>query len=371
MAAIIFKCPNCGGDLRFEPDKQTFKCEYCLSEFSEEQMKEIGGAEIPKEESAPGRESIPGQANVGEGKEQDPSEETRNEEKPVNIYSCPSCGAEIVADDTTAATFCYYCHNPVMLTGRMEGEYHPDGVLPFEIGRERALEIFEKWIGGKKYIPKEFYSQEQIEKMTGVYFPYWLYGCQVEGKLIGEGRKQRSWMEGDMRIIRTEQYDISRDGTMEIENVTRNALSKANRKLVEGVMPFETKKLQPFQMGYLSGFLAENRDVKKEQFAPEMEKEICEFAENSLRSQVSGYDSIQIRSKEMKIVDPDWKYVLMPVWTLTYVEQKTGKVYYFACNGQTGKVCGELPVDSGRLARLFATVFVPVFAALLVVGYLL
>ncbi|MCI8658805.1 MAG: TFIIB-type zinc ribbon-containing protein [Lachnospiraceae bacterium] len=350
MAAIIFKCPNCGGDLRFEPEKQTFQCEYCLSEFSEEQMNQ----------SAFGQKDETGQ----------PEKEMSPEES-VGVYSCPSCGAQIVADETTAATFCYYCHNPVVLTGKMKGEYHPDGVLPFEIDRERALEIFEKWIGGKKYIPEEFYSQDQIEKLTGVYFPYWLYGCQVEGKLEAEGTKQKASVSGNMRIIQTEQYAILRNGTMEIENVTRNALSKANKKLVEGVMPFEMKKLQSFQMGYLSGFLAENRDVGQERFTTEVEKEIKGFAENSLKSQVSGYDSVQIRSKDLRIVDPQWRYVLMPVWTLTYVDKKRDKVYYFACNGQTGKVCGELPVDSGRLARLFATIFVPLFAVLLIVGYFL
>ena len=117
--------------------------------------------------------------------------------------------------------------------------------------------------------------------------------------------------------------------------------------------------------------LAENRDMEQEQFAMEVEKEIRGFAENSLRSQVSGYDSVQIRSKDMRITDPKWRYALMPVWTLTYVDKRTDKVYYLACNGQTGKVCGELPVDSGRLARLFASVFVPLFAVLLAVGYFL
>ncbi len=342
MAAIIFKCPNCGGDLRFEPDGQVFRCEYCLSEFSKEQMPDgMAGCE-GKEEEAP---------------------------EAVNLYSCPSCGAEIVADETTAATFCYYCHNPVILEGRMKGEFHPDGVLPFEIGREKARDIFEKWIGGKKYIPKAFYSKEQIEKMTGVYFPYWLYGCQVKGKLEAEGRKHSSWVQGNVRFTRTEQYAVSRDGTMDIRNVTRNALSKANRKLVENVMPFQMEKLQPFRPGYLSGFFAENRDMKQEAFAEEVEKEVREFAENSLRGEIGGYDSVQIQSNDMQIREPSWKYVLMPVWTLTYIDKKTDKIYYFACNGQTGKVCGELPVDPGRLGRLFLSIFLPMFAALLLIGY--
>ena len=257
MATIIYKCPNCGGDLRFEPQEQNFQCEYCLSAFSKEQM------------------------------ENSVSEQT---EAAVNVYSCPSCGAEVVTDETTAASFCYYCHNPVVLAGRLEGEYHPDGVLPFGISRQQALDIFEKWIGGKKYIPKEFYSQDQIEKMTGVYFPYWLYGCQVEGKLEAQGKKQKSWMEGNIRFIRTEEYAVSRDGTMKIQDVSRNALSKANRKLAEGVMPFEMEKLQPFEMAYLSGFLAEKRDMEKGQFEEEIKEEVCRFAGDSLRSEISGYD---------------------------------------------------------------------------------
>ena len=58
------------------------------------------------------------------------------------LYTCPSCGAEIVTDATTAATFCYYCHNPVVLSGRLTGTYQPDFAIPFQIDRKRAQEVF-------------------------------------------------------------------------------------------------------------------------------------------------------------------------------------------------------------------------------------
>ncbi len=349
MAAVIFKCPNCGGDLQFEPGKQTFRCEYCLSEFSQGQME-----------------------NLTENVEEKEPDRTTGDVGEAVVYSCPGCGAEIATTKTTAATFCYYCHNPVVLSGRMQGQYHPDGVLPFAVGRERALEIFSQWMGRKKYIPKEFYSQEQIEKLTGVYFPYWLYSCQVEGKMEAEGRKFSRWTEGNMRVTRMEEYVISRDGSMKIANVTRNGLSKADRKLAEGVMPFEMEKMKPFHIGYLSGFLAENRDLEQQYFADEVEKEVRDFAEASLRSNIgAGYDSVKINSKEVQVLDPEWKYVLMPAWTLTYRDRKTDKIYYFACNGQTGKVCGELPVDKGKLTWLFISVFVPIFAVLLTVSFML
>ena len=38
MGVITYKCPNCGGGLTFNAEKQKYKCEYCLSEFSQEEL---------------------------------------------------------------------------------------------------------------------------------------------------------------------------------------------------------------------------------------------------------------------------------------------------------------------------------------------
>ncbi len=37
MEVITYKCPNCGGDLTFDPASGKYKCEYCLSSFTEEE----------------------------------------------------------------------------------------------------------------------------------------------------------------------------------------------------------------------------------------------------------------------------------------------------------------------------------------------
>ena len=82
---MSYKCPNCGGGLKFDPVSQKFKCEYCLASFTEDDMKRLEAEEAKK----------------------------REDDGSAAVYTCPSCGAEIVTDETTAATFCYYCHNPV------------------------------------------------------------------------------------------------------------------------------------------------------------------------------------------------------------------------------------------------------------------
>ncbi len=357
MATITFKCPNCGGGLQFDPASQKYKCEYCLSVFTQEELEKLqpdgaGDQSVPEAETG----AQPGRPN-GAG---------------AVIYTCPSCGAEIVTDETTAATFCFYCHNPVVLQGRLDGAYEPDYVLPFEVDRAKAREIFLGWLKKKRFVPKSFYSEEQIEKMTGVYFPYWMYSCQVDGHLEAIGTRQtRTWVQGSTRYTENKKYNVVRNGQMNVDRVTRNALKKADRKLAEGVMPYEMRKIKPFSMGYLSGFVAEKRDIEHAEYDQEVEEEVRSYAVSNLASCVDGYSNLQVQSKQIDLKNARWDYALMPVWTLTYKDGASGQIYYFACNGQTGKVCGKLPIDKVKLGIFFAEIFAPLFAVLMIVGYFL
>ena len=103
MAVITYKCPNCDGGLIFDPESQKFHCEYCLSYFSEEEL----------------RNNAPASENEAKASEQAQEAQVTQEAPNTSvIYTCPSCGAEVVTDETTAATFCFYCLNPVVLSGR-------------------------------------------------------------------------------------------------------------------------------------------------------------------------------------------------------------------------------------------------------------
>lgn len=382
MAAVTWKCPNCGGGLQFDPSSQCFECEYCMSRFTKEELDSLKPeeGEVQPEletETEPGTEAEWGAEPDAEGSREsggglDEQREGRRESRQTAvIYTCPSCGAEIVTDETTAATFCFYCHNPIVLQGQLDGTYEPDYVLPFAIEKERAKEIFLDWLKKKKFVPSDFYGPEQIEKLTGVYFPYWLYSCQVDGRLDAEGIRLRTWRTGSMQYTETQKYDISRSGQMKVDNVTRNALKKADKQLAEGVMPFDMKQIKPFSMAFLAGFLAEKRDMEKQEFTQEVETEVEAFAADSLKSSIGGYSSVNVRSQTTRLLDSRWDYALLPVWTLTYKDKKNGKIYYFACNGQTGKICGKLPVDSKKLWIFFLEMFLSLLTVLLIAGYLI
>lgn len=359
MAVISFKCPNCDGELIFDPSTQKYKCEYCNSLFSQEELDAMQPA-TEGEKNA--------QTDGSQGTQRDTKGNAAENEGEAVCYTCPSCGAEIMTDQTTAATFCYYCHNPVVLGKRLSGNYLPNRVIPFEITKEAAQKGFLDYVGKKKFVPKAFFDKKQIESITGVYFPYWLYDVELEGNMDGSARNIRVWRAGDIEYTETKHYSVRREGDVTLRNLTENALMKANVKLASGVMPYRFESMKEFHMGYLSGFLAERRDIEQKAVQARMQQEMRESAQKLMRETITGYNSVSVNNTFFRPKRENWSYVLFPVWTITY-KGRNGKIYYYSMNGQTGKVCGELPIDRAKLAMTSIITSLVVLVAGLLGGY--
>lgn len=358
MSVISYKCPNCDGELIFDPKTQKYKCEYCFSLFSQEEldaMQPAAASEIPEEQTAAG----------GNEKDVDSADNTDREGV---IYTCPSCGAEIVTDATTAATFCYYCHNPVVLGGRLSGEFLPDKVIPFSIDKKSAEKQFFDFLSKKKFIPKAFFSKRQMEHLSGVYFPYWVYDTSMKGRMQAKATKTRVWITGDTEFTETRFFEVEREGKIELRDMTENALKKANRILAEGILPYRMEEAKPFHFGFLSGFLAEKRDIEKAEVADTLRSEAREYAGNMLRETVHGYETVTGQQNSFSGEKESYNYTLLPVWTLTY-PGKDGKTYYYSMNAQTGKVCGKLPIDYKKVVLTALSAAATVMLAGIAGGY--
>lgn len=156
MATATYKCPNCGGGLKFDPDVQKSTCEYCLSEFTNQELAEISAA--IEQKAAAARQAETQAQTQAETQAETPAQtmKSADDDQPLTHmvgYVCDSCGAEVVTEDTTSATFCYYCHNPVLVTGRLTGVYKPDKIIPFQYDREKAIEKFLAWAKTRKFVP--------------------------------------------------------------------------------------------------------------------------------------------------------------------------------------------------------------------------
>ena len=98
-----YKCPCCGGAIEFNSSLQKMKCPYCDTEFEMETLASYDTELKNEPESAMTWENAAG------------SEWENGEADGLCTYVCKSCGGEIVGDETTAATFCPYCGNPVVM----------------------------------------------------------------------------------------------------------------------------------------------------------------------------------------------------------------------------------------------------------------
>lgn len=352
MAVVSYKCPNCGGELVFDPNTQKYKCEYCFSDFMQDELDALKPAES------------------SEKKIESPEEETGKEQGEAVFYSCPSCGAEIVTDETTAATFCYYCHNPVVLSGRVSGDFLPDKIIPFSIDKKKATEKFLEYVHSKKFVPKAFFNKKQIEKISGVYFPYWMVDMDMEGSMRAEGRNVNVWRSGDTECTETKVYRLERDGDIHLEDITKNALKKSNSQLAEGVLPYDVSKVQKFHMGFLSGFLAEKRDIDRAELTAEVQQDAKEYAERIMKETIRNYSSVTVKSCHFNQKKENWDYIMLPVWTVTY-KGRNGKMYYYSMNGQNGKVYGELPIAYKKVWTLGGIISAVVLVLGLIGGYLL
>lgn len=361
-SVITNKCPNCGGALIFEPKDQKFHCEYCLSVFTEQEVSEINQKQQDAQVKSP-----------DESQNAEPSTETTDQnENEVGLFICPSCGAEIVTDATTASTFCYYCHNPVVLSSRLSGKFLPEQVLPFQIERQAAEQKFLEWVGKKKFVPKEFFNKKQIQNLSGVYFPYWVVDAELTGNLTAQARNLRVWVQGDTEYTETSEYRINRAGDSQFKNLVKNALQKnLADHLVGAVEPFDMTKAIPFKTQYLSGFTTEKRDIEFSDMKDQVEDEFHQYANALMQNTIVGYDSVMNVQGQQKLDAISQTYALLPIWLVTYQEAGNKKLFYYAMNGQTGKVAGVLPIDKRKLILVSLLIFVIVLAVGITVGYFL
>lgn len=372
MASFTYKCPNCGAPLQWDPGKANVDCDYCNGEFTAKEVEDYNEKKIGEREArAEARSKAGTQAQSSAGHSHADTGAAAAEAQ-VRSYHCDSCGAEVVTDNHTAATFCYYCHSPVILTDRLSGDFRPDQIIPFRIDRKQAEEHFLSWAKSKRFVPKSFYSQSQLEKLTGIYLPFWVAKATTQINLQGKGTQSRTWDTASERMTETNVYQISRQGDLEYDNMMEMAYRKDDKidpEQVETIADYRLNERAEFSMPYLSGFFAETPTVSEEEARQQMKYRASVYADQSIREQLAPFDTTEMYIQEAKTRLDELQYVLMPTWIMTY--KFLGKTYVYTINGQSGESFGELPMDRGKLALVSAIIGLVILILLLLGGQFL
>ena len=317
-----YQCPACMGPLHFVGESGKLECDYCGSNFD---VAEIEALYKEKEQkAAKAAEDTENAPETKDGSEWDVSglnEDWGADAEGMRTYSCPSCGAELLCEATTAATSCPYCGNPTVVPGQFSGILKPDYVLPFKLSKEDAIKALKKHYLKKPLLPSTFSKANHLEEIKGVYVPFWMYDGKASGSAQFHATQVHTYTSGDYEITETSHYDVRRAGSLGFEKIPVDASSKMPDDYMDSIEPYDYSDLKPFSTAYLPGFLADKYDVSVE----------------------------DIYLKRGKV-----HYALLPVWLLN--TKWEGKDFLFAMNGQTGKLVGNLPVSTKRVIGLFAAI---------------
>lgn len=375
MSAQItnYKCPACDGALQFDSASGKLKCEYCDSSFTVEEVEALYAEKTKKAEESFEQE-----------KETNDTEEAVNEETFENdwdtsnltddwgedtasmkSYSCPSCGAELICDSTTAATSCPYCGNPSIVPGQFGGALKPDLVIPFKLDKEAAKEALKKHYN-KFLLPKAFKKNNHIEEIKGIYVPFWLYDAEAEADCTFHATTSSSHRSGDYRITTTRHYTVQRSGSLAFEAVPADGSKKMPDDYMDSIEPYDYSEMKPFSTAYLPGYLADRYDVSAEDNASRADERCKGSTIDFLRNDVTGYSGVSLTGSSFRMKRGRVRYALLPVWTL--VTKWKNKDYLFMMNGQTGKLVGDLPVDKKRFWLLFFIITAAIFGFLYITG---
>ena len=344
-----YQCPNCNGPLHYDSKLQKLKCDSCGSVFTTEEIDHF--CEKKNAEAV----------GIDDEKEQAEAAQTlqwsQEEAKHMRAYHCPSCGAEIITDETTAASSCPYCGNPTIVPSQFEGSLKPDYVIPFQLTKEEAVNRLKDFYKGKPLLPKAFRNDNHIEEIKGMYVPFWLYDGNAHVHVRARTTRVFTHSTSREMITITEHYLVIRDGNVEYHDVPADASSKMPDDFMDSIEPYDFSKMVPFQMSYLPGYLADRYDVTSEKDADRARIRMKNTAIREAQSTVIGYASYLPEEQSVSIQPQGVHYAFLPVWMLS--TQYHGRNYLFAMNGQSGKMVGDdLPNDYGKLFLYFILITV-------------
>ncbi len=315
-------CPTCGAPITYDPATGKIRCSSCGGSF------------------APGTIRLISQLDIKDSGEADENDSARRE------IACDSCGAILVTDENTSATFCAFCGSHSLITRRLTREFRPDMVLPFKVTKEQAKAKFLEWAKGCRYAPNDFTSAKNVEKITGLYVPFWLIDAKCHAVGVGTGYKVEKKGYEMMRA----QYSVERDTTFYVKRVPFDGSKAISDRLMEAIEPFDMSELKTYSDDYIPGFYAERFDLTAMDMADRIESRLSGYARNVAETVNAPYEDLRLRVGSSYVEDYRQLYALLPIWFLNY--RYEGLNYSFAINGQTGEAAGDIPYS--KYKKIFA-----------------
>lgn len=345
-------CINCGAELKYKPGTTSITCEYCGH-------KEEISLETSKFEEL---ELYPYLKSMGD---------LKNSEE-ISMLHCKNCGANQHVEENYKSLHCVYCSMPLILEdARIEDWILPGAVLPFQIDQNKSFLIFKKWVDGLWWAPNKLKKASLDPQFTkGLYLPYWTFDAQLAADYTGQRGeyyyetqtyRDSKGKTQTRQVRKTRWYPASGHVSGFVDDTLIQASKQRAGRVPSKIARWNLEKLQPFNSGFLSGFVTEKYTIPLKD-GYDKSQEVAHQIATTWAARDIGGDTQRVSSIDMKLADETFKHILLPVYVSAY--RYDGKEYNFFVNGETGALSGKRPYSFWKI--FFAVLFV-----LLVIGIII
>jgi len=341
-------CKNCGGSLKFCPEKQAVVCENCASVFGIEKISNIQKHDLDKNAV-------------------DQTAEYKDYVNQNKIFKCANCGSSVVLNVYDISKKCPYCSTNLVIDNDAIVGLKPDAILPFAFDSHKASEIFLEKVKKKWLVPKKFKNSNIETDIKGMYIPSFVYDCktqsQYDGRLYNEYTETDS--EGKTHTHR-EYFHISGSFNKNFDNILVESSSKINQSNIFQIGNYDFEKKVGYQDSYIRGFATEHYSESLAS-CTERYKGIVENRIRNLILRKHSYDGVDYLNVKTDFSDEHYSYYLVPVYRFNF--EYKNKPYTSYMNGQTGNSDCKFPKSKVKIAFIvifsLLAVAIPVILSLL------
>lgn len=375
---LTVKCPSCGGAVVLNPETGKLQCTQCdsvintgIGEESSAMTRNEDGELVDKRSYKAVQKIARIKRYVTDTTDTiytlDEINLGKDEDSPkymdMNLYECTSCGARLMVKSTETSSFCAYCGQPMILVDKVTDEMEPDLIIPFGISQRRAEQLIRDRFCKGWFVPDEI-KNFQIDKIRGIYIPYWLASYHVRKNLKyvfqenekGERLSEHEKLFGSMAVngYKTAENTVTHHCMKDCECTVTRMPGDASRRLNDHIStrlePYDFDKALAFSPEYLSGFYTDRYDVPATEVAAVAKRKSNDAVKEEMLRDVPKEARVTEEKTDIKLADME--YALLPAWFMTFRYQ--GILYTVAVNGQTGKVVGNVPSNRFRVGASIA-----------------
>ena len=330
-------CPECGGNLEWNPARQSLACPYCgtVVPWSPAQAAELGAAIVEQDLETALRDPAGGRG-WGDGRRE---------------VQCQNCQAISVFVDGRVAQRCDFCGSPSIIAHEEHRDaITPQSMLAFRYSDGQIRERIRKWYGSRWFAPNRLKSAALTDTLHGVYLPYWTFDAHAFARWRAEAgyhyyeteTVRNANGQTGLRQVQRVRWEPAA-GSLEhfFDDVLVPGTHGVHRALLRRIEPFPTvTDLKPYSPEFVRGWTVERYQIDLHQAQSTNRQDMQDRLRALCAQQVPG-DTHRNLQVDAAYQGRTFKHVLVPVWLVHYTYG--ARSFQILANGYTGAIAGEQP----------------------------